>query len=151
MEISKAAVGLLIGACVAASASGAYMVTREIAHERLPDLRIVSSMHERKAMMADLADAFLALPGGFGTFEEFCEVVTWTQLGLHRKRCGLLNVEGFYDPLLSLVDRAVTDGFIKPENRSIVVAGHDPEALLDRLAEPVTAGDYPWLRAAEEA
>ena len=127
------------------------MVTREIAHERLPDLRIVSSMHERKAMMAELADAFLALPGGFGTFEEFCEAVTWTQLGLHRKRCGLLNVEGFYDPLLSLVDRAVTDGFIKPENRSIVVAGHDPEALLDRLAEPVTAGDYPWLRAAEEA
>jgi uncharacterized protein (TIGR00730 family) len=77
------------------------MVAREIAHHGLPDLRIVSSMHERKAMMAELSDAFLALPGGFGTFEEFFEVVTWTQLGLHRKRCGLLNVKGFYDPLLA--------------------------------------------------
>jgi uncharacterized protein (TIGR00730 family) len=126
------------------------MVSREIAHEGLPDLRIVSSMHERKAMMAELADAFLALPGGFGTFEEFCEVVTWTQLGLHRKRCGLLNVEGFYDPLLALVDRAAADGFIKPENRSIVIADQDPAALLDRLAQPVTAAEYPWLRSPEE-
>jgi uncharacterized protein (TIGR00730 family) len=126
------------------------MVSREIAHEGLPDLRIVSSMHERKAMMAELADAFLALPGGFGTFEEFCEVVTWTQLGLHRKRCGLLNVDGFYDPLLALVDRAAADGFIKPENRSIVIADQDPAALLDRLAQPVTAAEYPWLRGPEE-
>src|SRR5687767_16004120 len=86
---------------------------REVGHRGLTDLRIVDSMHERKAMMADLADAFIALPGGFGTFEEFCEAVTWTQLGLHRKKCGLLNVGGFYDPLLALVDRAVADGFIR--------------------------------------
>ena len=102
------------------------MVAREIAHRGLPDLRIVASMHERKALMASLSDAFIALPGGFGTFEEFCEVVTWTQLGLHRKPCGLLNTAGYYDPLVALFDRAVVDGFIRPENRQIVVADSDP-------------------------
>lgn len=127
------------------------MVAREIAHQGLHDLRIVASMHERKAMMADLSDAFLALPGGYGTFEEFCEVVTWTQLGLHRKRCGLLNVEGFYDPLLAQVDRAVADGFIKPENRAIVIADSDPAALLDRLAQPMATEEYSWIRTPEEA
>jgi len=117
------------------------MVAREIAHRGLPDLRIVSSMHERKALMASLSDAFIALPGGFGTFEEFCEVVTWTQLGLHRKPCGLLNVAGYYDPLVALFDRAVSDGFIRAENRGIVVTDSDPEALIDRLNEwPSTAG-----------
>ena len=122
------------------------LVAREIAHPGLPDLRIVGSMHERKAMMADLADAFIALPGGFGTFEEFCEAVTWTQLGLHRKRCGLLNVGGFYDPLLALVDRAVDDGFIRAGNRAIVVTDDDPARLLDRLAEPL-AGEQPsWIQ-----
>src|SRR5262245_54038975 len=110
------------------------MVAREIAHRGLPDLHIVASMHERKALMASLSDAFIALPGGFGTFEEFCEVVTWTQLGLHRKPCGLLNVAGYYDPLVGLFDRAVADGFISPENRQIVVADSDPEVLIERLA-----------------
>ena len=86
-------------------------------------------MHERKALMASLSDAFIALPGGFGTFEEFCEVVTWSQLGLHRKPCGLLNVAGYYDPLVALFDRAVADGFIRPENRGIVIAEADPGAL----------------------
>ena len=117
------------------------MVAREIAHRGVPDLRIVSSMHERKALMASLSDAFIALPGGFGTFEEFCEAVTWTQLGLHRKPCGLLNVAGYYDPLVALFDRAVSDGFIRAENRGIVVTDSDPEALIDRLNEwPSTAG-----------
>ena len=111
------------------------MVAREIAHRGLPDLRVVASMHERKALMASLSDAFIALPGGFGTFEEFCEVVTWTQLGLHRKPCGLLNVAGYYDSLVGLFDRAVADGFIRPENRRIVVADSDPERLIERLAE----------------
>ena len=78
------------------------LVAREVAHLRLPDLRVVGSMHERKAMMASLADAFVAMPGGFGTFEELFEALTWTQLGLHAKRCGLLNVDGFYDPLLAV-------------------------------------------------
>ena len=112
------------------------LVDREIAHRGLTELRVVQSMHERKAVMADLADAFVALPGGFGTFEEFCEAVTWTQLGLHRKRCGVLNVAGFFDPLLSLFDRAVADGFLKPQNRAIVVSESDPATLLTRLSLP---------------
>lgn len=117
------------------------LVAREIAHRGLPDLRIVASMHERKALMASLSDAFIALPGGFGTFEEFCEVVTWAQLGLHRKPCGLLNVAGYYNPLVALIDRAVADGFITPFNRGIVVTESDPEALIDRLSmRPAAAG-----------
>ena len=126
------------------------LVAREVAHERLPDLRVVSSMHERKAMMAELSDAFIAMPGGFGTFEEFCEVVTWTQLGLHAKRCGILNVAGYYDPLLALFDRAVAEGFVKPSNRELVVASDDPAALLDSLAAPLGAPEPKWIRSAEE-
>ena len=125
------------------------MIAREIAHERLPDLRVVNSMHERKAMMAELADAFVALPGGFGTFEEFCEVVTWTQLGLHQKRCGLRNVGGFYDPLLALFDGAVGEGFIKAQNRGIVASHADPAALLDMLAAPAEAPEPKWISAGE--
>jgi uncharacterized protein (TIGR00730 family) len=121
------------------------MVDREVAHERLTELRIVESMHQRKAMMADLSDAFIALPGGFGTFEEFCEAVTWTQLGLHDKRCGLLNVAGFYDPLLALFDRAVADGLLKPQNRRIVTAETDPVALLDALTRTPETPEPKWL------
>jgi uncharacterized protein (TIGR00730 family) len=126
------------------------LLARELAHQGLPDLRVVSSMHERKAMMAELADAFIALPGGFGTFEEFCEAVTWTQLGLHRKRCGLLNVGGFYDPLLAMIDRSVEDGFIRPEGRDIVVADDDPASLLDRLVAPWAGPREKWLRSPDE-
>jgi uncharacterized protein (TIGR00730 family) len=126
------------------------LVAREIAHRGLPDLRVVSSMHERKAMMAELADAFVAMPGGFGTFEEFCEVVTWTQLGLHRKRCGLLNVGGFYDPLLTLFNRASEEGFIRAQNLNIIVASEDPAVLLDRLSAPWEAPEEKWLRSAEQ-
>jgi uncharacterized protein (TIGR00730 family) len=127
------------------------MVDREIAHRGLTDLRIVDSMHERKAMMAGLADAFIALPGGFGTFEEFCEAVTWTQLGLHQKRCGLLNVAGFYDPLLALFDRAVADGFLKPENRAIVTAEAEPPALLDRLSLAPERAEPKWITSVAES
>ncbi len=127
------------------------LVARELAHRALPDLRIVNSMHERKAMMAGLADAFIAMPGGFGTFEEFCEVVTWTQLGVHRKPCGLLNVGGFYDPLIELFDRAVAEGFIKAENRPIVVAHADPAALLDALTQPPPLPEVEWIRTLDEA
>ena len=127
------------------------MVDREIAHRGLTDLRIVDSMHERKAMMAGLADAFIALPGGFGTFEEFCEAVTWTQLGLHQKRCGLLNVAGFYDPLLALFDRAVADGFLKPENRAIVTAEAEPSALLDRLSLAPERAEPKWITSVAES
>jgi uncharacterized protein (TIGR00730 family) len=110
------------------------MSAREIAHHDVTELRIVHSMHERKAMMADLSDAFIAMPGGFGTFEELCEIVTWAQLGLHQKPCGLLNVEGYYAPLLGLFDRALADGFIFPSNRRIVLEETDPDRLLDLLA-----------------
>jgi uncharacterized protein (TIGR00730 family) len=126
------------------------LVARELAHRSLPDLRIVNSMHERKAMMAGLADAFIAMPGGFGTFEEFCEVVTWTQLGVHAKACGLLNVEGFYDPLIALVDRAVDEGFIKAANRRIVVAHADPAALLDELSKPQASPEARWISSPDE-
>jgi uncharacterized protein (TIGR00730 family) len=126
------------------------LVAREVAHLGLPDLRVVHSMHERKALMADLADAFVALPGGFGTFEELCEAITWTQLGLHRKRCGLLNVGGFYDPLLALFDGAVKEGFISGVSRDIVFATDDPRALLDHLSAPLDLPDAAWLRSTEQ-
>jgi len=126
------------------------LIAREIAHVGLPDLRVVHSMHERKALMADLADAFVALPGGFGTFEELCEAITWTQLGLHEKRCGLLNVGGFYDPLLSLFDGAMKAGFIKAASRAIIFATDDPRALLDRLAAPLDLPEGLWLRSTEQ-
>ena len=109
------------------------LVAREIAHNGLTELRVVRSMHERKTLMADLADAFIALPGGFGTFEEFFEAVTWTQLGIHRKPCGLLNVDGYYDALLALLDRAVSDGFIREANRSLVLDAPDVLTLLEKL------------------
>ncbi len=109
------------------------LVNLELSHSRIPDLRVVGSMHERKAMMAELSDAFIAMPGGFGTFEEFCEVLTWTQLGLHRKPCGLLNVEGYYGPLLALFDHAVAEQFVKPAHRQMVISESSPELLVDRL------------------
>jgi len=113
------------------------LATREIAHSGLTELRVVPSMHERKATMASLSDAFLALPGGFGTFEEYCEVITWTQLGLHPKRCGLLNVAGYYDALLAQFDRATGDGFVTPAHRRIVIASTDPVQLVDQVLCPV--------------
>ncbi|MGQ0734628.1 MAG: TIGR00730 family Rossman fold protein [Acidobacteriota bacterium] len=109
------------------------LVTRELAHRGLTDLHIVDSMHERKALMADLSDGFIALPGGFGTLEEFCEAVTWTQLGVHAKACGLLNVDGFYDALLAFFERALDEEFLRPTHREIVVADANPTTLIDRV------------------
>jgi len=126
------------------------LVARELAHRALPDLRVVNSMHDRKATMAELADAFVALPGGFGTFEEFCEVITWTQLGVHRKSCGLLNVCGFYDPLIEQFDRGVAEGFIRRGNREIVVAHADAGALLDALAPPPAPAEAAWISRSDE-
>ena len=107
----------------------------EVGHKGLTKLHVVRSMHERKTLMADLSDAFAALPGGFGTLEEFCEVVTWTQLGLHVKPCGILNVSGYYSPLLRMFDHAVDEGFLKPENRALVLARDKPADLLQALEE----------------
>jgi uncharacterized protein (TIGR00730 family) len=121
------------------------LMAREVGHKGLTKLHVVRSMHERKALMADLSDAFVALPGGFGTLEEFCEVLTWTQLGLHAKPCGILNIVGYYTPLLAMFDHAVEERFLKPENRELVLAGESPAELLRALEEwhPVRVGK--WL------
>lgn len=121
------------------------LADREVAHLGLTDLRIVSSMHERKAMMAELSDAFIAMPGGMGTYEELFEVITWSQLGLHKKACGLLDVEGFYAPLVAFVDRAVSEGFIKPAHRGIVVSDADPVALLAKLGRADVPDLPKWI------
>jgi uncharacterized protein (TIGR00730 family) len=112
------------------------LVEAEVADSDVDDLRIVGGMHERKALMADLAAGFVALPGGFGTLEEFCEVLTWSQLGLHvpAKPCALLDVDAFYAPLLELFDLGVDEGFIRPEHRRLVLAAPDPVGALDALA-----------------
>jgi uncharacterized protein (TIGR00730 family) len=109
------------------------LVAKEVAHGGLTELLVVSSMHQRKALMSDLADAFIALPGGWGTWEEFFEMLTWAQLGLHRKACGLLNILGYFDPLLSFVDHSIREGFVKREYRSMICVDTAPDALLDRL------------------
>jgi uncharacterized protein (TIGR00730 family) len=106
---------------------------REVGHKGLTKLHVVRSMHELKALMTDLSDAFVAMPGGFGTLEEFCEVLTWSQLGLHAKPCGILNVLGFYTPLLKMFDHAVEKRFLKPEHRALVLTGESPADLLRAL------------------
>ena len=127
------------------------LVTKEVAHSGLTDLRIVRSMHERKAMMESLADGFIALPGGFGTFEEFCEILTWAQLGIHRKPCGLLNVDGYYDGFLSFIDHAVSNGFIRTEHRGLLLADVDAESLLKRCKAYQPIEVKRWLRNLSES
>jgi uncharacterized protein (TIGR00730 family) len=122
-----------------------HLMTREIGHQRLTELHIVRSMHERKAMMADLSDAFVALPGGFGTLEEFFEVLTWSQLGLHVKPCGVVNVLGYYTPLLSMLGHAVEEHFLKPQNRALVLACDTPAALLQAFEEWRPVHVEKWL------
>lgn len=125
------------------------LADREIANIGVTDLRVVDSMHTRKAMMAELSDAFIAMPGGVGTFEEFFEAVTWTQLGVHRKPCGLLNVEDFYTPLVNFIDHAVDEGFLKAVHRRAIVVSDDPDELLDALSD-VELPDVPkWIKKDE--
>ena len=121
------------------------LMAKEVGHRGLTQLRVVGSMHERKALMADLSDAFLAMPGGFGTLEEFCEVLTWAQLGLHAKPIGLLNVAGFFDPLLRFFDRAVSERLLSEENRSLVLAGETVEEVLGLLAAYRPARVEKWI------
>jgi uncharacterized protein (TIGR00730 family) len=111
------------------------LVTKEIAHQKLAELVVTRSMHERKAKMAELADAFVALPGGFGTFEELFEVVTWAQLGMHQKPIALLDAEDYFAPLVAMVEHAIREGFISGEQRGILLCQRDAGALLDSLAE----------------
>ena len=110
-----------------------HLVDREVAHTGLTELRVVSSMHERKSLLAELSDGFLAMPGGLGTMEELFEIWTWGQLGLHRKPYGLLEVNGFFAPLLTFLDHAVTEGFIRPEYRALLVVDADPDSLIQRM------------------
>ena len=109
------------------------LVEREVAHTGLTDLRVMPKMHQRKALIAKLADGFIALPGGLGTFEEIMEVLTWSQLGFHQKPCGLLNVLGYYDRLLGFLDHAVAEGFMLQANRDMVVVDENPDGLIDKF------------------
>jgi uncharacterized protein (TIGR00730 family) len=111
------------------------LVDREIAHRDVTDMRVVASMHERKALMAELADAFVALPGGLGTLEELFEVYTWAQLGLHRKPCALLNVEGYYDGIAGFLSQAVEERFLREEHREMLMVEREPRGLIERLRE----------------
>jgi uncharacterized protein (TIGR00730 family) len=137
-----ASIGLMGAVADAVLAAGGEVIgvipgalsRKEIAHEGLTRLHVVGSMHERKAKMADLSDAFVALPGGIGTLEEFAEVLTWAQLGIHHKPCGLLDVAGYYQPLIAFFDHAVAERFVRPQHREMVLVEEEPEALLERLA-----------------
>ncbi|MBA2938970.1 TIGR00730 family Rossman fold protein [Paenibacillus sp. CGMCC 1.16610] len=111
-----------------------FLQNREIAHKGLTELIMVNSMHERKAKMADMADGFIALPGGPGTLEEYFEIFTWAQLGLHNKPCGLLNINQYFDPLVSMFDNMEREQFMQPKYRSIVIAEYTPEAILEKFS-----------------
>jgi uncharacterized protein (TIGR00730 family) len=121
------------------------LIAREIGHRSLTDLRVVSSMHERKALMAELADGFVALPGGFGTIEEIVEIATWAQLGLHTKPLGLLDVAGYYEPLAGFFDRAVEEGFVRPQHREVLLVAEDPDTLLDAFERWVPPRVHKWM------
>jgi uncharacterized protein (TIGR00730 family) len=121
------------------------LVAREVAHQNLTQTYIVSSMHERKALMAELSDAFIALPGGMGTFDEFCEILTWAQLGIHQKPCGVLNVENYFTPLLTMFDHAMQEGFLRAEHRALVLQANEPERLLEALAKYQPQFAEKWL------
>ncbi|MAQ18492.1 MAG: TIGR00730 family Rossman fold protein [Sandaracinus sp.] len=152
-----ARVGLMGAMADAALAAGGSVVgilpgalrDRELAHPGLTELIIVDSMHERKAMMAERADAFVALPGGLGTLEELFEVLTWAQLGIHAKPCGVLDVAGYWAPLLRFLDRSVEQGFMTQLSRDLLLAAEDPATLLDRFRAFEPAPRRQWLTATE--
>lgn len=121
------------------------LMAKEVAHAGLSELRVVRSMHERKAAMADLADAFIALPGGWGTLEELFEMLTWAQLGFHAKPCGLLNVEGYFDPLLSFVAHSVQEGFVRPEFAAMVAVAGEPDGLVALLWASTPPAVEKWI------
>ena len=114
------------------------LVSKEVAHQGLSELRVVQSMHERKAVMGELADGFIGMPGGIGTLEEFFEVLSWAQLGIHDKPCGLLNVGGYFQSLIQFLDYAVDQDFLKPKHRSLLIVEKEPKGLLGRFEEILT-------------
>jgi hypothetical protein len=125
------------------------LAARELAHRGVADMRVVPTMHARKALMAELADGFVALPGGVGTLEELLEIATWGQLGIHRKPIGVLNVAGYYDPLVALLGHAVDAGFVSEQNRRLFVVDEDPVRLLDRLAAHAPPPGPAWMTPEE--
>jgi uncharacterized protein (TIGR00730 family) len=150
-----ARVGLMGVVADAALASGgdvtgvipSALVAKEVAHNGLADLRVVASMHERKAVMAELADAFIALPGGWGTLDELFEILTWGQLGLHRKPCGVLNVNGYFDGLLAFVEHSIEHGFVRREHGPMILVASSPGALLDTFATYEAPVLEKWVEA----
>jgi uncharacterized protein (TIGR00730 family) len=120
------------------------LIDREIGHPGLTDMHIVGSMHERKALMAELCDAFVAVPGGIGTLEELIEVYTWSQLGIHDKGCGVLNVKGYYDHLAAFLDHAVAESFLRAQHRAVLTVADEPGELLDALAAFRPPGVAKW-------
>ncbi|HKO58197.1 MAG TPA: TIGR00730 family Rossman fold protein [Thermoanaerobaculia bacterium] len=124
------------------------LVLREVGHAGLTELRVVETMHERKALMADLSDAFIALPGGLGTLEEVFEIWTWAQLGVHQKPVGFLDTAGYYAPLLSFLDRAVEERFIRPQHRAVAIVEQDVDALLARMRAFVPPDVEKWIDVA---
>ncbi len=131
--MGKLAETILAGAGDVIGVIPSGLVEMEVAYEGLSDLRVVGSMHERKALMADLADAFIAMPGGLGTIEEIFEVLTWAQLGIHEKPCGFLNIRGYYDHIISFLESAVGEEFIRADHRSMVLVDEKPEGLLEQF------------------
>ena len=125
------------------------LAARELAHRGVADMRVVPTMHARKALMAELAEGFVALPGGMGTFEELFEIVTWGQLGIHRKPIGVLNVAGYYDPLVALLGHAVAEGFVSAAGRDLVIVDDEPERLLDRMAAHEPPPGPSWITPEE--
>lgn len=123
-----------------------FLMDKEVGHTGLTELIITENMHQRKQKMADLSDGVITLPGGFGTMEEFFEVLTWLQLGIHGNPIGLLNVDGFYDPLLMQIDLMVEKKFLKPLNRELVLSDHDPKTLIERMEKFDTKPDDVWFR-----
>lgn len=125
------------------------LAVKEVAHTGLTEQRVVASMHERKAMMAELSDGFVALPGGWGTIEEIFEILTWAQLGFHDKPCGLLNVAGYYDGLFTFLEHAIDEGFVRPVYRDILILEDAPEDLLQRFAGYRAPKIHKWISSAE--
>jgi uncharacterized protein (TIGR00730 family) len=147
-------VGLMGALADAAMAAGGQvtgvipeqLMARELGHSQLSELRVVSSMHARKALMMELGDAFIGLPGGAGTLDELSEVWTWSQLGIHDKPCGILNVHGYFDPLIAFLDQMVTEGFLSPAHREMVLVDTDPAVLLKRFRHYQPPEVPQWLR-----
>lgn len=123
---------------------------KEVGHRGITELRVVESMHERKAQMAELADGFIAMPGGIGTFEEFFEILTWAQLGFHEKPCAILNIAGYYDGLLALCDNAVNEGFLRPAHRQLILDDSDPEILLEKMRNLKPVPVEKWIDREED-